>query len=466
MKLNSFGALKSAVEDSSVSFITGYAGTIASSFMKEFPNLVQSLNETVALDMAHIQSYLGKRSLTIMKNAGLNEAALPFRNMCDTGVNAGLIIIVTDDINAKMSENKQDSRVYAELGKTLLLEPKSPSELYEMIYEGFNISELLQMPILLRLTNALDNREFHEDVQRKKEKSSKIRRAKFNQSQWVLNPLNTEKVIKLHAKRYNQILSLVEKISFNKIIGKGGIRGCVYSQALTLQEKSILEKYEGILSIGTFPLPKQKTKEFLSKNKSIDIIDSGESILINEINRINSDLKINKVIERDYKWKGINKNINYKWLNYTPLFDLIKERKPTMVIGDFGSYTLALKSPIEYALHYGGAMASGVGAFLAKEKNIYVIVGDGGFSTGIEGLIEAWRKKAKLNIIVIENSGISKKEEININLEKLALGNGASFVKKVLANELNKEVFEEIESNKGASVLFVDYSNFPQQQSF
>src|SRR3989344_3933334 len=370
MELNSFGALKSAVEDSSVSFITGYAGTIASSFIEEFPNFVQSLNETVALDMAHIQSYLGKRALAIMKNAGLNQSALPFRNMCDTGVNAGLIIIVTDDINAEMSENKQDSRVYAELGKTLLLEPKSPSELYEMIYEGFNISELLQMPILLRLTNALDNREFHEDVQRKKEKSSKIRRAKFNQSQWVLNPLNTEKVIKLHAKRYNQILSLVEKISFNKIIGKGGIRGCVYSQALTLQEKSILEKYEGILSIGTFPLPKQKTKEFLSKNKSIDIIDSGESILINEINRINSDLKINKVIERDYKWKGINKNINYKWLNYTPLFDLIKERKPTMVIGDFGSYTLALKSPIEYALHYGGAMASGVGAFLAKEKSI------------------------------------------------------------------------------------------------
>ena len=38
MKLNSFGALKSAVEDSSVSFITGYAGTIASSFIEEFPN--------------------------------------------------------------------------------------------------------------------------------------------------------------------------------------------------------------------------------------------------------------------------------------------------------------------------------------------------------------------------------------------------------------------------------------------
>src|SRR3989344_4366119 len=303
MESNSLQALKFAVEDSSVKFITGYAGTIASSFMKEFPNLTQALNETIALDMAHIHSYLGKRALAIMKNAGLNQSALSFRNICDTGINAGLIIIVTDDINAEMSENKQDSRVYAELGKTLLLEPKSPSELYEMLYEGFNISELTEMPILLRITNALNDKEFYEDVSRKKKESHKIKRAKVNQSQWVLNPLNTEKVIKIHSKRYNKILSLVEKISFNKIIGKGGDNGAIYSQALTLKEKNVLRKYDNMFSVGTFPLPKKKTREFISKNKSLDIIDSGESVLINEINRASANLKINNLIERDYKWK-------------------------------------------------------------------------------------------------------------------------------------------------------------------
>ncbi len=458
MRLNSYQSLKLGFEDSSGVFVSGYYGTIASSFMKEFPNIVQALNETVALDMAHIHSYLGKRSLVIMKNVGLNEAALPFRNICDVGVNAGLIIVVTDDISVDMSENKQDSRVYAELGKTLLLEPKSPSELYEMVYEGFKISEVIQMPILLRITNALNNNEFYEDVSRKKKTSVKFRRAKFDQSQWVLNPMNTEKVIKLHSKRYRQILSLVEKSKFNNIKGKHGKIGCIYSQALIPKEREILEKYDSIFSVGTFPLPKQKTKDFINKNKSLEIIDSGESILVNEMSRVISDLKINKLIERDYKWRGLRMTVNSKWFNYTSLFYLIKERNPSIIIGDFGSYTLASESPIEYALHYGGAIACGVGAFIAGEKNIYVVVGDGGFSSGIEGLIEASRKNARLNIIVIENFGISKKENINLDLEKIALGNGATFVKRVSVNELNNKIFDELESNGGISVLFLDYS--------
>ena len=462
MESNSLQALKFAVEDSSVKFITGYAGTIASSFMKEFPNLTQALNETIALDMAHIHSYLGKRALAIMKNAGLNQSALSFRNICDTGINAGLIIIVTDDINAEMSENKQDSRVYAELGKTLLLEPKSPSELYEMIYLGFDLSESLQMPILVRLTNALNDDSLKEELIRKKSVAIKMKRAKFDQSQWVLNPLNTEKIINLHLERYNKILSFVEKTDFNKVSGKIEGKGCIYSQALTEKEKRSLKKYGCVFSVGTFPLPIKKMQEFVSKSKSIDVIDSGESILTNEIKRASSNLKIRETQERDYKWNGLPITIKSKWLNYTPLFEIIKNQNPDVIVGDFGSYTLALESPIEYALHYGGAIASGVGAFLSGEKNVYVVIGDGGFSTGLNGLVEASRKKANLNIIVIENLGISKKEEINLDLEKLALGNGASYVKRISDKKLNKSIFEEMENHKGISVLFVDYSQSHQ----
>ncbi|MEK7166186.1 MAG: hypothetical protein AAB874_05265, partial [Patescibacteria group bacterium] len=56
-----------------ISITTGYSGYLASDMLYSAKNYVPAINETVAIDFAHIHSYLGKRSLTIMKNAGLGR---------------------------------------------------------------------------------------------------------------------------------------------------------------------------------------------------------------------------------------------------------------------------------------------------------------------------------------------------------------------------------------------------------
>lgn len=460
-KLNAFEATKLAVKEAGVKFITGYAGCIASSFLNELGNITQALNESVALDMAHVYSYLGKRSLTIMKNAGLNQAALPFRNICDLGVNAGLVIIVTDDVNAEMSENRQDSRIYFEVGKTLLLEPKTPNQMYKMVREAYRLSEHFKLPILIRVTNSLGDKNNVQEVKREKADTKVSSKRENNQLKWVLNPLTAGDLNKNHEKRYKAIENYVEKSPFNEIhIGSG--EAVMFSQALSKNEREILKKHSSFMAVSTFPVPRKKILDFVGKVPSfevIDSIDSGESTLFNEISIALGNIKSEKIIDREYGWRGLHVTNKTSLFNYTSLFELIKNRKTGLIVGDFGSYTLARGSPIEYALHYSGAIASAVGAVLAGEKNVYAVVGDGGFSAGIEGILEAERKKVKLNIVVIENGGIYKKEKINLDLKEVALANGATYAKRVHISELSKKDFDEMESHKGIAVLLVDYTD-------
>jgi len=460
VKLNSFQALKKACDDSDVKFVSGYSGYISSAFLKEFDNETQALNETLAVEMAHIHSYLGKRSIVIMKNAGINQAALPFRNTCDLGVSAGMVVVITDDINAEMSENRQDSRVYSELGKTLLLEPKSPAEIYSMAREAFTLSELFKLPVIIRITNSLNKPKLFEEVKRSKQEKKNIKRAKRDKLLWVLSPLTAGSLNKLHGKKYKKVEAYSEKSKFNEMKINGG-KGCIYSQALSPREKTLIKKYKSVMEIGTYPVPNKKIEQFVEQTEKfdlIDAIDSGMSELSHQVSVALENITTKRIIDRKYGFEGVPK-IKKSAFDYDSLFRMIKKRKADIVVGDFGSYTFLKESPIEYALHYGGGVGSAVGAALAEEKKIYALIGDGGFSTGVEGLIEAKRKKVNINIVIIENHGIAQEEKLNLDIEKLAKANGASYVKRVHINCLGNSDFDEIENHDGIAVLLVNYTN-------
>lgn len=448
VKLNSLQAIRNAYIDSYGDFVSGYIGYIASNFIKEFPDFTTAINERSALAMAHMHSYLGKRSLIIMKNAGLNDAALPFRNTCDIGTNAGMVVVVSDDVQGRMSENKQDSRIYADLARTLLLEPKSPAEAYEMVREGFRLSEDHGLPILVRVTNALNNPLLVEDIERKELPIQK-NEAQPDQSRWVLHPRTTIKTARMHDERYLRIKGYVEQSPFNFQMGSGK-RKVVHSQALSRQQLQELESYDSVLSIGTYPLPGSLTRRYIEGSDRIDIIDDGEGFLEQKIRETISDIKIENLSQQILR----SGNIRSK-TDYSRLFDLIRQRNPDIVIGDFGFYTLAEGSPIEYALHYGGSLASAVGASLAGKENVYAIVGDGGFTHGISGLTEAIRKHANVNYVVIDNGGVSGKVPLDVDISELAKGHGVEYVGCVEYDSLDSRAFDSMEANKSPSVLIV-----------
>ena len=102
-------------------------------------------------------SYAGKRAMVCMKHVGLNVAADAFINSAITGVNGGLIVAVADDPSMHSSQNEQDSRFFGKFAMIPILEPSNQQEAYDMAYEGFELSEKFEVPVMIRITTRLSH---------------------------------------------------------------------------------------------------------------------------------------------------------------------------------------------------------------------------------------------------------------------------------------------------------------------
>ena len=92
----------------------------------------------------------GARSLVTMKHVGVNVAADPLLSACNTGVNAGLVILAADDPSMFSSQNEQDSRNYAAFARVPMLEPADSAEAHEFAQRAFQISEDFDTPVMIR----------------------------------------------------------------------------------------------------------------------------------------------------------------------------------------------------------------------------------------------------------------------------------------------------------------------------
>jgi len=161
------GALEAGID-----VVTTYPGAPSSEIGDTFSKIAQianqqnkdpgfyfeySTNEKVALEIAAAASLCGLRSLTCMKHVGLNVASDVFMTYLYVGCKGGHIIVSADDPYCHSSQNEQDNRYFALFGSAPMLEPTTPQEAKEMTRLGFELSEELQLPILLRTTTRLNH---------------------------------------------------------------------------------------------------------------------------------------------------------------------------------------------------------------------------------------------------------------------------------------------------------------------
>lgn len=109
-------------------------------------------NEKVALEVGLGAAVGGARSLVTMKHVGVNVAADPLMSACNTGVNAGLVILAADDPSCYSSQNEQDSRFYADFARIPCLEPADSEEALELTRAAFELSERFDAPVMLHET--------------------------------------------------------------------------------------------------------------------------------------------------------------------------------------------------------------------------------------------------------------------------------------------------------------------------
>src|SRR5512136_777779 len=158
-------AIARAAIEAGIALATTYPGTPASEIGDALARVAKeagiyfeySTNEMVATEMAIGAAASGVRALVSMKHVGLNVAADALMTFAYTGTRGGFVLVTADDPSCHSSQSEQDNRYYALLGGIPLLEPSSPQECYEMTKEAFDISEKLELPVIVRTTTRVSH---------------------------------------------------------------------------------------------------------------------------------------------------------------------------------------------------------------------------------------------------------------------------------------------------------------------
>jgi indolepyruvate ferredoxin oxidoreductase alpha subunit len=400
-----------------------------------------SVNEKTAYEEALGMSYAGKRCLVCMKHVGLNVAADGFINSAITGVNGGLVLAVADDPSMHSSQNEQDSRYYAKFAMIPVLEPSSQQEAYNMIKYAFNLSEELEIPVMLRLTTRLSHS--RAGIERSDSQNQNELKQVANRNRFILLPVNARKQLQSLLNKQVVLKSKSKESVFNQFFhGSNHSIGVVAFGLGFNYTMEIRTKYEldfPVLKIGQYPLEQKMIKEFFEANEQILVVEEGypiyeelfrgffdENRIIHgkmdgflprtgELNptHIASALKLSVAKDgpgTDFKLPkrppalclGCSHRDVYEALNE------VLNKKNESVFSDIGCYTLGALPPFESistCVDMGASISMAKGAADAGLRPSIAIIGDSTFThSGITGLLDAVQDNSPITVIISDNS--------------------------------------------------------------
>ncbi|MBW2358824.1 MAG: indolepyruvate ferredoxin oxidoreductase subunit alpha, partial [Deltaproteobacteria bacterium] len=214
--------------EAGVSFATCYPGTPSSEIPEQFFKISQetdlyfeySTNEKVALEVGAAAAIAGLRTMVTMKHVGLNVASDPLMTLAYVGVNGGMVIINADDPFCFSSQNEQDNRYYARLSSMPMLEPTNVQEMKDITVTAFDLSEELELPVIIRTTTRLNHISAAVKLGDLRPVKAKVT-FKKNPFRFVALPAVSRNLHKLLLEKYDRALEKSENWPGNQIIGSG-----------------------------------------------------------------------------------------------------------------------------------------------------------------------------------------------------------------------------------------------------
>ncbi|MBN2349559.1 MAG: indolepyruvate ferredoxin oxidoreductase [Bacteroidales bacterium] len=402
-----------------------------------------SANEKTAYEAALGMAYAGKRAMVCMKHVGLNVAADAFINSAITGTNGGLIVTVADDPSMHSSQNEQDSRFYGKFAMIPVLEPSSQQEAYDAVHLGFELSEKVKLPVMLRITTRLSHS--RAGIKRKNIKNQNILGFPGKRNQFILLPANAR-------IQYQELIDKqpdLEEIAEHSVLNKSSIKnssglgvitfGIAYNYLMEVVSENNL--YINILKIGQYPLPKKMTQSFIEKCSKVLVLEEGypvyEELLrgfwefsgpvrihgrldgtIPRTGELNPDIvRAALDIEKNEPHPGstlvagrppeLCQGCSHRDL-YTELNEALKDVNEKHVFSDIGCYTLGALPPydaINTCVDMGASVTMAKGAADAGLRPSVAVIGDSTFThSGITGLLDAVNDKSAVTIIISDNA--------------------------------------------------------------
>lgn len=433
-----------------------------------------SSNEKTAVEEALGMSYCGKRAIVSMKHVGMNVAADAFVNSGMTGANGGLLVIGADDPSMHSSQNEQDSRFYAQFAFTPTLEPSNQQECYDMARHGFELSEKLGIPVLVRLVTRLSHSRAVVEADNEASPQNAISYPS-NPRQWVLMPANSRERYRQLLKDFDTAEELSETSPFNSYTEGADKRLGIVVTGLAYNY--LMETFPGgcpfpVVKVSQYPLPKKMIGKLTDECDAIIVIEEGQPFvetqlrgLLNNGGKIYGKLSgelprtgeltpdsVRSAFKALYPDMNCLSEIEVQAPSqvtkprppalcqgcghrdvYHALNDVLKEYESPKVFGDIGCYTLGYLAPfnaIDTCLDMGASITMAKGAADAGQHPAVAIIGDSTFThSGMTGLLDAINENTPMTVIISDNltTGMTGGQDSQGTgkIEQICLGLGA-----------------------------------------
>lgn len=426
-----------------------------------------STNEKVAMEVAATAAASGLRSFTFMKHVGMNVASDSFMTTAYTGVRGGMVILIADDPSIFSSQNEQDSRHYGQLANLPVLEPSSCQEIKDMVKYGFELSEEVKLPVIVRTTTRVSHMrgivEFGDIKDNQSDDESHWKKGTFikDPSQFVPVPA--------YAQRMH--IDLIEKMDeVKKISNKSDLNiqtNCTGSKWGVITSSSAFNYVHDVITVNNLdmsifkiglsnPFPDIKLIDFLKDLDEVFVVEEVDPIIEKEVLVViaqnNLNIKVHGKLDGTFpKYHEFNPNIVKdgfnKFLQFyekqepalsDSLINLISEipnRAPVLCSGcphramyyavniaadelkipkedmifasDIGCYTLGINPPYnaaDYLLSMGSSVGDGCGFSIATNQHVVSFIGDSTFfHSGVSPLINAVHNKQNFVLTVLDN---------------------------------------------------------------
>jgi indolepyruvate ferredoxin oxidoreductase alpha subunit len=238
-------------------------------------------NEKVAMEVAAAAAAAGVRSLTCMKHVGMNVASDTMMTLAYLGIKAGMVIVCADDPSMHSSQNEQDNRFYARMACLPLLEPTSPQEAKDMTVAAFDLSERLELPVILRTTTRTAH--VRGPVELGQLPGHKKTTGQFEKEpmRWVAVPAVARARHKILVEQAGKATQEAEASRYNTVQGNGrtgilasGVSACYVADAL--EELGCGDKVSFFRLGFSFPQPENKLLGFLRNVDKVLVVEELE----------------------------------------------------------------------------------------------------------------------------------------------------------------------------------------------
>lgn len=391
-------------------------------------------NEKVAMETALGASIAGARSFCGMKHVGLNVAADPLYTASYTGVNGGMVIAVADDQGMHSSQNEQDSRHHAIASKVPMLEPSDSSECKEFVKTAYDISEMYDTPVIVRMSTRVAHSQSIVELEDRQDDSLK-EYVKFPQK-YVMMPAYAKSKHVFVEKRTEKLTEYAETSPLNRTeISETAEFGVITNGAAYQFAKEALGDKASYLKLGMVnPMPVQLIRDFAAKYEKVYIIEELDGIIeqhcrnigvtniqgkeiFGYIGEIPQSVIAEKILGEKKEFNALEENIPVRppvmcaGCPHRGMFYTLKKLGVT-VSGDIGCYTLGACAPLE-ALDTTicmGASISGLHGFnkargAESEHRSVAVIGDSTFMhSGITGLVNIAYNDSNSTVIILDNS--------------------------------------------------------------